>query len=150
MRGSIFHLALSCLALIVIVGCRSVPETITDSTSRNRQRSDISESNSISLSRITSADLAKDSTSTQKLQLHPWTARMLVLSYTERQQLIKDGKLRDGMTPDEAEMILGPPTTKTDTYLDWYYNPGHRRHVAPFYRAKLKGGRLYKWKSSNR
>ena len=87
---------------------------------------------------------------TEHRLVHPLTGKMLRMGYNKRQQLIKDGKLKDGMTPAEAEAVLGPPTTKTATHLSWYNNPGHRLHVAPFFTAKLKDGRLSEWRTGNR
>jgi uncharacterized protein len=84
------------------------------------------------------------------LDVHPLTAKMLGLSYPERQKLVKDGVLHDGMTLDEAEAILGPATGKTDNACDWYWNPGGRLHVASFFGAKIKDGKLFDWRSDNR
>jgi pimeloyl-ACP methyl ester carboxylesterase len=84
------------------------------------------------------------------LDIHPLTAKMLALSYPDRQKLITDGVLHDGMAPEEAEAVLGPATGKTDRAYDWYWNPGHRRHVAPFLGAKFKDGKLSDWRSDNR
>jgi len=80
----------------------------------------------------------------------PVRSQMRSWSYLDRKKLIEDGVLHDGMTPAEAEALLGPATGKNSKIYDWYWNPGNRWHVAPFFSAELKDEKLYNWQSGNR
>lgn len=71
-------------------------------------------------------------------------------SYVERKELIDNCTLYDGMTRAEAEAILGKATGEKNGLLDWYHNPGNRLHVAAFFRAELRNGKLYNWQTGNR
>ena len=64
--------------------------------------------------------------------------------------LIEDGTLYDGMTKTQAEEVLGPPISQRDGLIEWYDNPGHMWHVAPFFRAELRDGKLYNWYTGHR
>jgi hypothetical protein len=63
--------------------------------------------------------------------------------------LVRTGTLKDGMSLDEARALLGRPTTRTDQYVEWYFNPLNR-HVAPFLRAKITDEGLVGWRRGNR
>jgi WD40 repeat protein len=81
--------------------------------------------------------------------------------------LLTTKTLKDGMTLADAEKLLGPPTSSSDTHVEWYYNqPGLHpdplnsrlkrsfmagaRHVAPFLRAKVTDEGLYEWQLGRR
>lgn len=92
---------------------------------------------------LTHGGLAQTTIPPVRSQMDSW-------SYTDRKKLIQDGVLHNGMTPAEAESLLGPAFRTSAEAYDWYWNPGGRRHVAPFFRAKLKDGKLHNWQSGNR
>jgi cell division protein FtsB len=63
--------------------------------------------------------------------------------------LLKTQTLKDGVSIEEAEKTLGPPTERSDSHIGWYFNPTDR-HVAPYLRAKLTKEGLADWKLANR
>ncbi|MBI1914575.1 MAG: hypothetical protein HYS12_07530 [Planctomycetes bacterium] len=63
--------------------------------------------------------------------------------------LLKTDTLKDGLSLQEAEKLLGPPTDKSDSHVGWYFNPDNR-HVAPYLRAKDTKEGLAEWKIVNR
>jgi hypothetical protein len=65
------------------------------------------------------------------------------------QKLPKTPALKDGISLSAAMKLLGPPTTLTDKYVEWYSNP-RGRHVAPFVTAKMTKQGLKEWKFGNR
>ncbi|MGH1364716.1 MAG: hypothetical protein ACRBF0_14230 [Calditrichia bacterium] len=71
-------------------------------------------------------------------------------SFLERKALIDNGTLHDGMSRADAEAVLGPPTGVSADHLDWYHNPDHRWHVAAYFRADIRDGKLYDWQTGNR
>ncbi len=72
-------------------------------------------------------------------------ARLPTASHVGWQPLLDTGLLKDGMTPAEAEALLGPPTERRPGRVGWYHNPGHRMHVAPYLSAAEADGRLTGW-----
>ncbi len=64
--------------------------------------------------------------------------------------LIRTGVLKDGMTIEEAEAVLGPATSKADGSVIWYFNP-RNRHVAPRLMARREPGKdvLTGWTLTN-
>src|SRR5262249_56396323 len=54
----------------------------------------------------------------------------------DKQKLLKTPALKDGMSLSAAMKLLGPPTTLTDKYVEWYSNP-RGQHVAPYVTAKV-------------
>lgn len=65
------------------------------------------------------------------------------------QTLLDIGALKDGLTIDEAEDLLGPATDGHETWIGWYYNPWGR-HVAPFLSAQVGKNGLSNWKIGRR
>lgn len=65
------------------------------------------------------------------------------------QKLPKTPALKDGMSLSAAMKLLGPPTTLTDKYVEWYSNP-RGQHVAPYVTAKVTKEGLMEWKFGNR
>ena len=63
--------------------------------------------------------------------------------------LLKVGALKDGLSIEDAESLLGPATDETEEYAGWYYNP-QGRHVAPWLWAKKKADGLVEWKLDRR
>ncbi len=71
-------------------------------------------------------------------------------SFRERQDLIAKGVLFDGMPPDLAHSVLGPPTSTEDGHAQWYHNPEHRWHVAAGFRARIgDDGKYHEWTTDN-
>jgi hypothetical protein len=62
------------------------------------------------------------------------------------QALLDTMVLEDGMTVEQAEKLLGPATEKSPERLGWYFNPNHRRHVAPYLGARVTEKGLVGWK----
>ena len=62
--------------------------------------------------------------------------------------LIKARTLKDGMSLAEAEELLGPPTRKSDKFVDWYAYPDSK-HVAPYLRANVWKDGLAEWTLTN-
>jgi hypothetical protein len=58
--------------------------------------------------------------------------------------LVATGTLKDGMPLAAAENLLGPPTTRSDTHVEWYFNS--LRRAAPCLRADLTPQGLTGWK----
>jgi hypothetical protein len=71
-------------------------------------------------------------------------------SYVEYKKLIGNGTLHDDMTMEEAQAILGKATGERSGYLEWYHNPEHRWHIAPYICAELRNGKLYNWQTGNK
>src|SRR5436190_13987533 len=46
------------------------------------------------------------------------------------QVLLNTGVLKDGMSLEEAEKLLGPATGNPDRHVEWYFNPDGKLHVA--------------------
>jgi hypothetical protein len=63
--------------------------------------------------------------------------------------LLKAGVLKDGMTLNDAEKLLGPPTDKSGKVVGWYFNPTNR-HVAPYLHAQPTEEGLMGWKLTSR
>jgi hypothetical protein len=57
--------------------------------------------------------------------------------------------LKDGISREAAERLLGPPTTAEGERIEWYFNPAGR-HVAPYLRATLKERTLVNWSRGTR
>jgi hypothetical protein len=66
------------------------------------------------------------------------------------QVLLQTRTLNDGLSLAEAMQLIGPPTEMSEQYVGWYFNPGHRLHVAPYLHAKLTKEGLMEWKLTNR
>ena len=64
--------------------------------------------------------------------------------------LLATGTLRDGVSLAEAERLLGPPTTRSDKQVEWYFNPESALHVAPYLRARITDAGLTEWKEGRR
>jgi hypothetical protein len=64
--------------------------------------------------------------------------------------LLKAGVLKDGMAVKDAQKLLGPATDQSDGIIGWYFNPGHRLHVAPYLYAKVTKDELSEWKLNRR
>ena len=86
----------------------------------------------------------------KQLDPSPKAIAVLKLTYHERNAMIENKVLYDGMAIEEAQKILGPPNPGIKGYVVWYWNPGNRLHVAPFIGAQEKGGKLYEWQTGNR
>jgi hypothetical protein len=63
--------------------------------------------------------------------------------------LLKAGVLKDGMSLNDAEKLLGPPTDKSGKVVGWYFNPTNR-HVAPYLHAQPTKDALTGWKLTSR
>jgi cell division septum initiation protein DivIVA len=65
------------------------------------------------------------------------------------QVLLNTGVVKDGMSVEEAEKVLGPATGTADRHVEWYFNPDHR-HVAANLTAKVTMDGLSGWKIGGR
>ena len=63
--------------------------------------------------------------------------------------LLEIGALKDGLTIEDAEGLLGPATSENEGWVDWYYNP-MGRHVAPSLSATVGKSGLTQWKLDRR
>ena len=59
--------------------------------------------------------------------------------------LLEIGALKDGLSIEDAESLLGPATDENDAMAIWYFNP-LGRHVAPALWAKKRADGLILWK----
>jgi hypothetical protein len=64
--------------------------------------------------------------------------------------LLKTRTLKDGLSLADAEKLLGPPTEKSGKHVGWYFNPRHRRHVAPYLSANVTKEGLADWNLGSR
>jgi hypothetical protein len=93
---------------------------------------------------------------TENKNLRAEVARLKDELYWVPEPKAKDGHklpktlaLKDGMSLSAAMKLLGPPTTLTDKYVEWYSNP-RGQHVAPYVTAKVTKEGLKEWKFGNR
>lgn len=63
--------------------------------------------------------------------------------------LLKSGVLKDGLSRQDAEKLLGPPTEAGEKSVGWYFNPMNR-HVAPYLHATATKDGLTDWKLTRR
>ncbi len=67
--------------------------------------------------------------------------------------LIAVGGVKDGMSPQEAEALLGPPTVQSRNHVEWYVNPALAsggKNVAASLTAKVTKEGLADWKIGKR
>ena len=57
--------------------------------------------------------------------------------------------VKDGMSLKGAEMLLGPPTDRSEKRVGWYHNPTGR-HVVPYLHAQVMPDGLAGWKLHSR
>lgn len=93
---------------------------------------------------------------TENKNLRAEVARLKNELYWVPEPKAKDGQkfpkppaLKDGMSLSAPMKLLGPPTTLTNKYVEWYSNP-RGRHVAPFVTARVTKEGLKEWKFGNR
>lgn len=63
--------------------------------------------------------------------------------------LVWAGILKDGMAVDDAELLFGPPTTVTETQIEWSFNEAGRP-IAPCLSATKSAEGLKEWRFENR